>query len=783
MTDQKTRENDALELAALGWHVIIVQPENKRPYKKSNGYKDATRNREVIESWFMWHPEALVAVIPGLSGKTVLDFDTHVGKPNGFETASRENLPTDADVSGASFSGSGKHLWFDGATERILGIYPGIDRLSGPSYVVVNYELPAPEDVVESLPPQFSIDRAAVTDRPFEGELNEWLAAHTGDISYSKMQAVQSILAEPFTGHARMIEVQRGFVMAAGEGEPGMTDALGILRDHWLSSSHSSDEDPAQEWDVALAGAIQKYGAQVAVPPFASADEFQHHISRETWSLSRSDATLEAIIASAKKDGASDHIAASVAWASPAGKAVSIQPDGRERIWNLVVATPTQQPTTVANDGPLIPLLHKRERTQLADPKFRQWFGEDYMAWAEKTVRAMNPPYHRMNRWTILQLNYMPHGILAQDGGINTYLNLYTGILGPTTSGKSEAWRLLRSVIKECSWLDGSDIGGNATAEALIKKLIERDGEPTMFRRDEFQEFIRQTKNEAPFRAIPGALTEVYDGDVGAILRSHDKETSGVNATALLTVHATGVLDEMTNNLEGKDWETGWMNRFVWAIGEKREIARDERRLKLRKSQFQRTESSNAMQATWSAQFAESARVLDMITDKAMTIGDDVLERHVDLMETLEQFAARHRHAKRLIPTFTRLAMSVMKAACLVCLSEAHLHRAHPEKARQVTMRHFLIALEQAEEWAANAVTVVDGTDETLFVRDMKRLLAMVQTQPGSAMEVTKALVDFGRPRRQFDDLLADLEARRWIERFDDKATGSAWVRAIEGSK
>lgn len=97
----------------------------------------------------------------------------------------------------------------------------------------------------------------------WSGDSESWLVAHTtgATLSHAVARAVQPFIdGEPFDGHVRMLKFQIHLVRLAAEGHTGVPEALAFARQVWLSTPHASDEDPAQEWDVALDHAIRKYG-------------------------------------------------------------------------------------------------------------------------------------------------------------------------------------------------------------------------------------------------------------------------------------------------------------------------------------------------------------------------------------------------------------------------------------------------------------------------------------------------------------------------------------------
>lgn len=84
-----TTLNTAIELAENGFEVFTLKPDGK-PYTE-NGFKNATRDPNLIMEAWEKHPDALIGVFTGASGVIVLDLDYKVVfrkeiNPGGFSS-------------------------------------------------------------------------------------------------------------------------------------------------------------------------------------------------------------------------------------------------------------------------------------------------------------------------------------------------------------------------------------------------------------------------------------------------------------------------------------------------------------------------------------------------------------------------------------------------------------------------------------------------------------------------------------------------------------------------
>lgn len=99
----------ALKYAANGWFVFPLEPRLKTPFRGSQGFKEATRNPELVAKAWARYPEANIGLWPGPSGMVAVDVDG----PEGEALAQEFGLlrePTLVCLSGRD--DGGRHLYF-----------------------------------------------------------------------------------------------------------------------------------------------------------------------------------------------------------------------------------------------------------------------------------------------------------------------------------------------------------------------------------------------------------------------------------------------------------------------------------------------------------------------------------------------------------------------------------------------------------------------------------------------------------------------------------------------
>jgi hypothetical protein len=131
----------ALAYAALGWHVLPLEPRAKQPLGRlvPRGMLDATLDTETIHRWWKVAPAAGVGIALQPSGLVAIDVDPRNGGTDTFDALQAEHGSLRSDVM-ALTGGNGEHHVFvvpPGAQISLPGtLGPGVD-LKANGYIVV----------------------------------------------------------------------------------------------------------------------------------------------------------------------------------------------------------------------------------------------------------------------------------------------------------------------------------------------------------------------------------------------------------------------------------------------------------------------------------------------------------------------------------------------------------------------------------------------------------------------------------------------------------------------
>lgn len=450
----------------------------------------------------------------------------------------------------------------------------------------------------------------------------------------------------------------------------------------------------------------------------------------------------------------------SIAWHAPASKKWSIEdPRGINGLKfeadkaqaetdaekEILENTPRPENTTSATIGK-ITLVTPAER-KLAHET--ETFIDEWMGWRASKSSVQNPPYDLINGWTYLALTYgdkiyIPYENYDED------CNLYTFTLGQTTSGKTQAKRGLMKA-NSAVFRDDPDynLGGNMSPEALAGKLLERDDKPSFINKDEVHGWLKSLVD--PRGGYQTGLiedfAELYDGVLPPVLRKSLKGDSGKGAHVIVTMHMMGTPEEVIKVLTRDMFKSGFLARFVWSIGNPRNVTKKSLKTKLRTG-ARAAENMDAKVEEW----ALNARIAGEFGRGPIDIeavADRLDEAAWDLVRLVPESDPNF---DILNPSLTRLGNTIKKCAALIAVANGR---------RVVEMRDVCYVLETAETWAANLISIGAQISASEFERKQDEVEAWISSRPDKRATKTTVTNRFGKgDYREFKLVMETLENR-----------------------
>jgi len=376
---------------------------------------------------------------------------------------------------------------------------------------------------------------------------------------------------------------------------------------------------------------------------------------------------------------------------------------------------PPELDTTEGN----IDLLDADEREALLH---HQTWVDQYVDWTQRKLAKQNPPYDRINAWTILSCAFADMAFIPRKSGPEG-LNLYTMTLGETTTGKSQALKLMRTVLDEAFSEDpGYNLGGNASPNALGEKLIERDGKVSLFNKDEAHGLFKQWATQDWTSGMMEDLALLYDGVVPPMLRVGKKEMAKPAKTQFI-MHLMGTPEEIARSLNRDMFKSGFLARFMWTIGEPRTLTKDA----VIEEDSDGTEirlGFEPMARQWAAEFSEIKRQLrSEVSSGKISVGitKQAADRMTRVKWKLVNLVKKSDPNWDIInPSLVRMGITIRKCATLLAVSDGR---------KETELIDVLKATEAAEEWVKNLMIVARKINASDFERACDEVEGFVRSK------------------------------------------------------
>lgn len=737
----------ALALVALGFSVFPASPTTKVGLTE-HGHLDSSSDPETVATWFSGEfANAVVGVHAGESEVIFLDVDVR-DNTDGNRALGFLEIPE--TFSYFTRSGAGKHYVYDFSTplppsNKYRGMQ-GVDRKSGSSFCIWwGDEVPSTRDEL-AMPPDWLLDYTEATTNfieGFAGDVSDWLEQlPEGEPTETVRQIVENLPTDNFN-HQDVISLTYRLVRLGAEGHTGIPWAFDTLWSTWVKPPYDGLAEQ-RELLNAISGAVRKAGAEDhALSLLPSYGDAMDEASGTLLDILISGEPGKASYFSAIKQGVIEHLSAetiaALIWSAPSTKLIA-------RDWSIGFLTEriAEEFAKYSNDEDYVapPVVEQESSVDAnvslltdAERKLIQNHAtiiERYIDEAGSRVEMQNRPYDEINAWTYASAVFCDSGFVPRKNGKRP-LNFFTSTIGDTTTGKTESKNFLMSTLHEAFLHDATyNIGGNGSPNALSEKLVERDGKPSFFNKDEAHGALKIWTDPKNWAAgLLEDLAEYYDGKVPPHLFKGSKETSGKSAVTYFLIHLMGTPDAMMQVLSRELFLTGFLARMQWAIGEPRQVSyesmaeedSDGTDIKLGFDPFARQMATEV---------AIAKRILKVRTgnsQNAVRIQQDAAKRLQDAKWALSTTFVNDRNWDILEPSLVRMGVTIRKAASLLAMSEARDY---------IVLNDVLLAIQAAEVWVNNLVKIASQISGSEFARACDEIETFIESKGG---EVRRELV------------------------------------------
>lgn len=448
---------------------------------------------------------------------------------------------------------------------------------------------------------------------------------------------------------------------------------------------------------------------------------------------------VKELIRELRAEGATEQEAYSISWGASAMKSIRDRdPGGRATTWGWVVdiySVPDKAPAAAGED--IVPVALDRPArdrpTLLTDDErdiVRDYpnFIDRYIEMCQELFAEPNMPLAYLNAWLSLSSGVGDRARLYLKGK-NVPLSLWGLPIAESAAGKGD----MKGVFKDTTGrmrrggFGEINLGGDASAEALNKALVERDGSVALFFTDEAAAHLRGFKDPRNFwYKLSRLALDLYDGAGSAALRvGTDAADVGADFQVTFNMWLQTTWASASSILDNEDIESGFVGRLLVAIGDPPKIT-DESLSMDAASEFQ-VSLGGINPLTASLADGVKTRFSPDKKNQAMTWGDDVRLRHIQARKDALKFISGHPQESHLRGVMLRVTENFFKGAALLALSEGRL---------QIEMTDLLLALKSGEYWLRDCMRLVEAIGSSEMRKQIETLVRYIAVKPRTRAEI-----------------------------------------------
>lgn len=378
------------------------------------------------------------------------------------------------------------------------------------------------------------------------------------------------------------------------------------------------------------------------------------------------------------------------------------------------IVTSSEQPDII-DDGELKDL----DRTDT--------FVEAYIRWASSVGDAATQ-YHQAGAFVILS-SVLSGAVRIPTSFGSIIPNLWFMILADTTlTRKTTAMDMAMDMVLEVD--EDVLLATDGSIEGMMRSMMLRPGRPSVFLRDEFTGLIEQITKKDYMAGTAELLTKLYDGKPQKRVLS--KEVINVQKPVLI-VFAGGIKDRMQSLLTYEHVSSGFMPRFVFITAESqvskvrplgppsiRDMGeRDFIQGRVR-ALYEHYNRNTTLQMTGT----DIQAVTSMQWNAELT--PDAWARYNKFEHDMTVAGTSSERADLMVPTYTRLTISGLKAATLLAAS-----RKFADEKVLVEEEDIVRSIKYVQEWREYGNNVLNGIGRTTLEKDLEKVLQSITRNPG----------------------------------------------------
>lgn len=378
-------------------------------------------------------------------------------------------------------------------------------------------------------------------------------------------------------------------------------------------------------------------------------------------------------------------------------------------------------------------------------------FIDNYEAWA--TAKTTSPAkYHRMAALMLMSVIYSEYGHVPFEFE-DTGLNLWVMLLGNTTvDRKTTALKYMTGILASMETGDWAyDIGSDVTQQGLNKVLADKPNQSSLLHADEIQDVFEEVFSQGYLKGLVGYWTQLYSGmSRGTIRSTGDKQV--VKAVPVhFEMYLTGIVTHVTEILNVKHFESGFLTRFLYVLVEPRPY--DPHGDPLRQSPATTATYTDPVRDALISHLSLVRSYWDMrgTRDKTNPIrfNDQALARLNLFSAQVKTMITKSPRFETLKGPVERLVISVAKVAALFAMDE---------KKNTIEIEHVLAAIDLAEDWYDDLQKITAMVSESGWQRDLNKLESFIASKGGKTRYETAYKQFLDKRPQEFKEMADGLE-------------------------
>lgn len=436
----------------------------------------------------------------------------------------------------------------------------------------------------------------------------------------------------------------------------------------------------------------------------------------------------------------------------------------QEVLWREVLKAYAEHQATaniIVESSPGVRRPEKAQFLSVEERRFcaeRPTFIDRYVEWVATRTDAAQT-YSRTLGWILLSSVFAGRGYLPLKYNPRTELNLWALILGDTTrTRKTTAVNLMMYVLHRYEALSQMviDIGSDATTEALTRVLADRDGQVSLMYNDEFNGYLAETMGKNYRAGTLEVMTKLYDGKVPQVLRNSKDAGNRKRARTVFNFVGVGIRAQTAEILTKRNFQSGFLARMLWSVADPPPRRKGSEDVAFA-DEDEVSRKYDTVMEDMVADLIRRVRKWPEDTPQAIRMDQAAINRYNKWAEEGMTLVENYHDSDILMPSFTRLGDSVLKAAALLAMYD---------QSDTITLAHLLPTLLQAESWFNDMVRMASEVSSSDFERRLNEVEAFIMSgenqtrlessirkkfsrfRPRDIEEIFLALVQSGRIKR-----------------------------------